>query len=70
MLLEFTSDSKGKAYGNIIIERFWRSIKYENIYLTSYYTMKEAKDGIKDYIDFYNYKRPHASLDYKTPMSV
>jgi len=62
--------SKERAYNKIIIERFWRSLKYENVYLTSYSTIKEARDGIGEYINFYNYKRPHASLGYKTPMSV
>jgi hypothetical protein len=60
-------DSKEKTYDNIIIERFWRNLKYENVYLTSYSTIKEAKDGIGEYINFYNYKRPHVSLGYKTP---
>ena len=64
------SDSKGRAYDNIIIERFWRTLKYENVYLIGHSTIKEARDGIGEYINFYNYKRPHASLGYKTPMSV
>lgn len=68
--VKISMDSKGRAYDNIIIERFWRTLKYENVYLLNYSTIKEARDGIKDYIYFYNYKRPHASLDYKTPMSV
>ncbi|OSS42516.1 Mobile element protein [Desulfurella amilsii] len=68
--IEISMDSKGRAYDNIIVERFWRSLKYENVYLANYNTIKEAKEGIKDYIYFYNYKRPHESLGYKTPMSV
>ena len=63
-------DSKGRAYDNIIIERFCRTLKYENVYLIGYSTIKEARDDIGEYINFYNYKRPHASLSYKTPMSV
>jgi len=62
--------SKERAYNNIIIERFWRTLKYENVYLIGCSTIKEAKDGIEEYINFYNYKRPNASLGYKTPMSV
>jgi putative transposase len=68
--VKISMDSKGRAYDNIIIERFWRTLKYENVYLIGYSTIKEARDGIGEYINFYNYKRPHASLGYKTPMSV
>ena len=68
--VKISMDSKGRAYDNIIIERFWRTLKYENVYLIGYSTIKEARDGIGEYINFYNYKRPHASLFYKTPMSV
>jgi putative transposase len=63
-------DSNAKTLDNIIIERFWRNLKYENVYLIGYSTIKEARDGIGEYINFYNYKRPYASLGYKTPMSV
>lgn len=59
-----------KAYDNIIIERFWRSLKHENIYLENYNTIKETKEGIRDYINFYTNKRPHESLNYKTSKSV
>jgi hypothetical protein len=62
--------SKKRAYNNIIIKRFWRTLKYENVYLIGWSTIKEARDGIGEYINFYNYKRPHASLFYKTPMRV
>jgi putative transposase len=68
--IKISMDSKGRAYDNIVIERFWRTLKYENVYLIGYSTIKEARDGIGEYINFYNYKRPHASLGYKTPMSV
>lgn len=63
-------DSKGRALDKIIIERFWRNIKYEEVYLKDYESPKEARINIRDYIDFYNYNRPHQSLDYKTPSSV
>src|SRR5690606_40040166 len=53
----------------IIIERFWRNIKYEEVYLKDYESPREARLNIRDYIDFYNYNRPHQSLDYKTPSS-
>ena len=63
-------DSKGRAIDNRIIERFFRSIKYENIYLSEYESLKDLKAGVYDYIDFYNNKRLHQSLDYKTPAEV
>jgi len=51
-------------------ERLWRSIKYENMYLKGYQTMKEAEAGIAEYIEFYNLSRLHESLDYRTPHQV
>ncbi|PMP87187.1 MAG: hypothetical protein C0173_09805 [Desulfurella sp.] len=54
----------------MIIERFWRTLKYENVYLLNYSTISKAREKIAEYIYFYNYKRPHASLNYKTPISV
>ena len=63
-------DSKGRAIDNIYIERFWRSIKYEHIYLFSYETGKELMKGLSWYFDFYNGKRIHESLCYKTPESL
>jgi putative transposase len=68
--IKISMDGKGRATDNIMIERFWRSIKYENIFLQGYTTIKEARDGINSYIDFYNQKRRHSSLNYKTPFSV
>jgi len=54
--------SKERAYNNIIINRFWRTLKYENVYLIGYSTIKQGRDGIGEYINFYNYRKPHASL--------
>ncbi len=68
--IKVSMDSVGRATDNAIIERFWRNIKYENIYLNKYQTIQEVKEGIKNYIEFYNQKRLHSSLDYKTPESV
>lgn len=67
---KISMDSKGRCLDNIFIERFWRSIKYEDIYLKNYETVVEAKIGIGKYIDFYNYQRPHQSLNYKTPAEI
>ena len=61
---------KGRCSDNIMIERFWRSLKYEEVYLQAYDSVLEARQQIKDYINFYNSKRIHQSLGYKTPESV
>jgi putative transposase len=63
-------DGKGRATDNIVIERFWRSVKYEDVYPQSYSTIKEARTGIGKYINIYNTQRLHQSLDYATPDEV
>jgi len=63
-------DGKGRATDNICIERFWRSAKVEKIYLNQYETIKELKEDVIDYMEFYNYKRFHETLDYQKPMNV
>jgi len=55
------------ACSNIFVERIWRSIKYEEVYLHAYDSVAQAKAGITRYIDFYNVRRPHSSLDKRTP---
>ena len=60
-------DGKGCWRDNVFVERIWRSIKYEEVYLHAYDSVSEAKAGIKRYIDFYNNRRPHSSLDKQTP---
>jgi len=61
---------KGRATDNIYIERLWRSLKYEEIYLREYNSVKECKLSIKKYFEFYNEERFHQSLKYKTPDEV
>jgi putative transposase len=63
-------DGKGRATDNICIERFWRSAKVEKIYLNEYQKVSDLKSDIKEYMQFYNYKRFHETLDYKKPMNV
>lgn len=63
-------DSRGRALDNVFIERFWRSLKYEEVYLKQYDNGKDALEGIKGYIKFYNCERPHQALDGKTPRDV
>lgn len=65
--IKISMDSKGRAFDNIMVERFFRTIKYENIYLYNYDSIALLKDGLKYYIDFYNNSREHSSLDNKTP---
>jgi putative transposase len=60
-------DGRGRATDNIYIERLWRSVKQEKIYLTAYETGAELYAGLKEYFKFYNEKRPHQSLDYESP---
>ncbi len=63
-------DGVGRALDNIFVERLWRSLKYECIYLRSLNSVTEASTAIKTYFDFYNFKRPHQSLGGKTPAMI
>jgi putative transposase len=63
-------DGRGRALDNIFVERLWRNVKYEDVYLKGYNDMGELLVGLAQYFAFYNAERPHQSLDYKTPASV
>ncbi len=63
-------EQKGRAMDNVFTERLWRSVKYEEVYLSDYATVSETKEGIGNYMDFYNQERPHQSLGHKTPAEV
>jgi putative transposase len=63
-------DGRGRALDNVFVERLWRSLKYEDIYLKDYQSIKEAKYGIDKYFSFYNNERPHQSLNYQVPRDV
>ena len=65
--ISISMDAKGRSIDNIVIERFWRSLKYENVYPSSYKDIKEAREGIREYIDIYNKERLHSSINYLTP---
>jgi putative transposase len=65
--VRISMDGKGRATDNIFTERLWRSLKYEEVYLREYRTPREARDGIRKYLEFYNERRLHQSLDYRTP---
>jgi len=68
--ITISMDGKGRATDNICIERFWRSAKVEKIYLNEYERVSTLKNDVKEYIEFYNYKRFHESLNYKKPINV
>jgi len=68
--IEISMDGKGRATDNICIERFWRSAKCERIYLNEYNSINELEKDVDDYINFYNYKRFHQTLNYQKPMDV
>ena len=68
--VSISMDAKGRSIDNIAIERFWRTLKYEDVYPSSYQTLKEAKEGIEAYICTYNKERLHSTLGYKTPDEV
>jgi putative transposase len=63
-------DSRGRVFDNIFIERLWRTVKYEEIYLHDYGSVPELRRGLTRYFAFYCYERPHQSLDYRTPWEV
>lgn len=63
-------DGRGRALDNVFIERLWRSVKYEDIYLRDYGSVPELEQGLADYFRFYNHERPHSSLDGRTPAEV
>lgn len=68
--IRISMDGKGRFMDNIFIERLWRSLKYEEIYLKEYSTVKELFQELKTYFEFYNFERPHQSLETRTPAEV
>ena len=68
--IRISMDGRGRCMDNIFTERLWRTVKYEDIFLRSYRTIDEARQGLTDYFHFYNTERKHQSLDYRTPADV
>lgn len=68
--IQISMDGRNRALDNIFVERLWRSLKYEDIFLKGYESMDELKQGLKRYFIFYNSERFHQSLDYKTPDEI
>ena len=63
-------DGRGRALDNVFVERLWRMLKYEDIYLRGYDSPAALERGLLRYIDFYNEERPHSALDQQTPAEV
>jgi putative transposase len=79
--LEFTSrllnkgvrismDGRGRALDNVFVERLWRAVKWEEVYVNTYHSVHDAWHGLRRYFDFYNHERPHQALGYRTPAEV
>lgn len=68
--IKISMDGRGRALDNIFIERLWRTVKYENIYMNDYQSVPALRLGLKRYFEFYNQKRLHQSLNYMTPAEV
>jgi putative transposase len=68
--IQISMDGRGRALDNIFVERLWRSVKWEHVYLQNHQTMAEAGQGLAQYFAFYNHERLHQSLDYRTPGQV
>jgi putative transposase len=68
--IRISMDGRGRVFDNIFIERLWRTVKYEDVYIKEYATVPILFAGLGGYFDLYNYERPHQSLDYCTPADV
>jgi putative transposase len=65
--IAISMDGRGAWRDNVFVERLWRSVKYEEVYLKAYNTVTEARNSLASYFGFYNSRRPHSSLDRQTP---
>ena len=68
--VRISMDGRGRALDNVFVERLWRSVKYEEVYLQDYAGMADARRGLERYFGFYNEERPHQGLGYRTPLAV
>ena len=68
--IKISMDGKGRAFDNIFVERLWRTVKYEEVYIHSYQTVKEAWLNLEKYFHFYNTERLHQALNYQTPKEI
>jgi putative transposase len=68
--VQISMDGRGRCFDNIFVERLWRTVKQEEVYLKEYLDVWEAEESLRKYFDFYNYRRPHQSLGYQTPFEI
>jgi putative transposase len=68
--VRISMDGRGRALDNVFVERLWRTVKYEEVYLQDYATLQDAQRGLRRYFRFYNEERPHQALGYRTPVAV
>ena len=68
--ISISMDGRGRALDNIFVERLWRTVKYENVFIKGYETMPEAAQGLQSYFEHYNHRRFHSSLNDQTPWNV
>lgn len=68
--IQISMDGRGRCFDNIFVERLWRTVKQEEVYLKEYLDVWEAEESLRNYFEFYNYQRPHQSLNYQTPFEV
>jgi putative transposase len=68
--IHVSMDGRGRALENVSIERLWRSVKYEDVYIRDYASVPQLHAGLERYFTFYNHERPHQSLDYEVPAAV
>ena len=68
--MQISMDGKGRALDNVFVERLWRTVKYEDVYLKDYGSPRDVVLGLRDYFQFYNYERPHQSLGGRCPAEV
>lgn len=68
--IQISMDGRGRCFDNIFVERLWRTVKQEEVYLKEYEDVWEAEESLRSYFDFYNYRRPHQSLGCQTPFEI
>lgn len=68
--IQISMDGRGRCFDNIFVERLWRTVKQEEVYLKEYLDVWEAEESLRQYFEFYNYQRPHQSLKYQTPFEA
>ena len=68
--IQISMDGRGRALDNVCVERLWRTVKYEEVYLKDYTSVWDARQGLGEYFTFYNHERLHQALGYQTPAAV